>query len=157
MKTAPLLLFLALFSCERGGDYIDLYVYKTKADYSSKVSVKLSVDKSRITAAPGPQDVDTTKNWPMILADGYFLNGIFGSYNTGFLTIEKKDYYSWPKFPGSDSLYKLILDKEPFTMFYYFSDKSGILRNENGSIDTAKINQLITDGDLEEYFTCILK
>ncbi len=152
MKALIIILGLIFFSCEKGGDYEWLYIYKTKSDYSNKVSVELSPDKSKIVAAPGPHDVDTTSNWPQELANGYLLNGILGGSNTAFLSIDKKDYYEWPLYPGSDSLFKLIIDKDPFTELYYYSDEHNEFWNDDTGLDTAKMNRLIKDGQLEKYF-----
>jgi len=85
------------------------------------------------------------------LTNGYLLNGIFGGSNTAFLSVDKKDYYNWALYPGSDSLFKLILDDDPFMEFYYYRDEHNEFSNNNG-LDTAKMNQLIKDGQLEKYF-----
>jgi len=151
MRTIIILLGLMMFSCEKGGDSIDLWIYKTNSDYSNKVSVELASDKSKIIAAPGPHDVDTTSNWPQKLVNGYLLNGIFGGSNTGFLSLDKKDYYDWPLYPGSDSLFKLIIDKNPFVELYFYRDENNDFSNNNG-LDTAKMNLLIKDGQIEKYF-----
>lgn len=151
MKILIFFLCLIMVSCEKGGESVWLYVYKTKSDYTSKVSVKLSDDKLKIIGAPGPHDVDTSNVWPKKLTNGYLLNGIFGGKNTAFLSINKQDYFNWDIYPGSDSLYKLILDKDPFTELYYYCDEHNNFSSSNG-LDTTKINQLIKDGLLEKYF-----
>lgn len=151
MKILLAFLCLLMFSCAKDGNEVSLYIYKTKADYSEKVSVKMVPDKSKISSAPGPHDVDTTSNWPKKLTDGYLLNGIFGGSNTAFLSVDKKDYYDWPVFPGSDSLFQLILDDDPFVEFYYYRDEHNEFSDNNG-LDTIRLNQLIRDGELEKYF-----
>lgn len=151
MRTQLILFGLMLISCEKGGEEISLHIYKTKSDYLNKVSVQMSDDKTKIIAAPGPTDVDTSSNWPKKLVNGYLLGGIFGGSNTAFLTLDKKDYYNWPLYPGSDSLLKLIIDKDPFTELYYYRDEHNVFDTGNG-LDTAKMNQLIKDGQLEKYF-----
>lgn len=142
---------LLMLSCEKDGNDVSLYIYKTNSDYSDKVSVEMSNDKSKIVAAPGPHDVDTTSNWPQELTNGYLLNGIFGGSNTAFLSVDKKDYYDWTLYPGSDSLFNLVLDDDPFIEFYYYRDEHNEFSNNNG-LDTAKMNQLIKDGQLKKYF-----
>jgi len=67
MRILVILFSLLMLSCEKDGNDVSLYIYKTKSDYSDKVSVEMSNDKSKIVAAPGPHDVDTSSNWPLEL------------------------------------------------------------------------------------------
>lgn len=143
-----------LFSCEKGSD-VDktIYVYKAKADYSKNVCVELSSDKTKITSntCPGEGYNDC---WFIKLEGGYLLNGTAG-VNSGFLSITHEEYVqNYTGSPGADSLYKLLLDKDPFIEFYQFNDKHNVFYNENGhcGIDTAYLNYLILEDDLEKYF-----
>ncbi|MFC2152707.1 hypothetical protein ACFLSE_09275 [Bacteroidota bacterium] len=141
------------YSCDMGS-VVDkyIYVYKTKADYSLNVCVELSSDKSWITGFPGPSDVST--ELPVTLAEGYILDGAMGS-NSGFLSITNEEYIqNYAVSPGPDSLYKLLLDKDPFLEFYEFNDKKNVFYNESGvnGVDTAFINHLIREDNLQQYF-----
>jgi hypothetical protein len=155
MKKMALIFLLALIlaSCLKVKEFDGyvFWIYKTKKDYSHKVSVTLNNDNSQIISAPGPQDIDTSSKWPVNLANAYLLNGIFGGIHTAFLSLEKKDYFNWPLYPGRDSLYKLIIDKDPFTEFYSFEGDPHEFLNDNG-FDTAKMNLLIREGRLGKYF-----
>ncbi len=144
-----ILIGFLISSCEKDGEFETLWVYKTKADYSDKVTVKLASDKKRVTAFPGPWDIDY--RWPIKLNNGYYLNGVFGGINTGITKLTKEEYSDYPVALGSDSLYKLLIDKDPFTEFYEFEDKDNVFDSDTG-IDTIKLNQLINENNLEKYF-----
>lgn len=145
--------FICLFitNCERKGHAENLVVYKTKADYSDKVTVQLSPEKDRVTAFPAPWNRD--ERWPIRLANGYLLHGVFGGFRTGITALTWDEYSKNPTASiSSDSLYKLLIDKDPFLEFYYFDDHKGVFCNDDG-IDTALLNEVILAGELEEYFT----
>jgi hypothetical protein len=144
-----------LASCRKNycPDPTPIYVYKTVADYSSKVSVKLSDDKAKIVQAPGPNDIQHSSYETQYLVQGYLLNGICCGQNLAFLSIDKADYATWPLYPGADSLYKLIIDFDPLVVSYYNCGEKFLLDLDNGGIDTAQINQIIKDGELDKYFT----
>ena len=142
------------FSCETGSvDYEWIFIYKTKTDYSDKVCVQLTADKSKISSYPGPGE-GAPLYWPVELAEGYLLNGTRG-VNSGFLSITNEEYnQNYSTSPGADSLYKLLLEKDPFIEFYEFNDTKNVFYNESGAygIDTAYINHLIRENNLEKYF-----
>jgi hypothetical protein len=128
-----------------------IWVYQTKQDYFDKVAVELSEDKSEITAFPGPNDVNN--KWPVRLTNGYFLNGSFG-LNSGYLSLTKEEYGEYLTALPPDTLYKLLIDKDPFISFYSRDDHDNRFWDENGAygIDTAFINELIRKDKLENYF-----
>ena len=145
---------VVLVSCRKNycPDPTPIHVYKTVADYSGKVSVKLSDDKTKIVQAPGPNDIRHPGYETHHLVQGYLLNGICSGKNLAFLSIDKADYATWPVYPGADSLYKLIIDFDPLIVSYYNCGEKFLLDLENGGIDTALINQIIKDGELDKYF-----
>jgi hypothetical protein len=155
MKNMLKLLFFVftcffITNCDKDG-YITLLVYKTKADYSDKVTVKLSPDKDKVVGFPGPWNHD--ERWPMKLANGYLLHGVFGGLYTGITSLTWEEYSKYPTASLTpDSLYKLLIDKDPFLEYYSFEDHTGIFINEAG-IDTARLNNIIITGELEKYFT----
>lgn len=158
MKTFKLLFAISILvlttNCKKTfeGDFDSIYVYKMKNDYSDKVPVELSEDKSKITAYPGPNEVDK----PIALAEGCYLMGSFGS-NSGYLSLTISEYNQYEVPPGPDSLYKMLIDKDPFIRFYSRDNDKGF-QNENVSpygIDTSKINALIRRGALSNHFTRI--
>jgi len=150
MRKALFFLGMLMFSCAKDPYSEEFWIYKTKADYTNKVYVELSQDKSKITYAPGPSDVNPNSIWPMRLESGYLLNGIPGR-NTGFLSVEISDYHKWSHYIGADSLYSLILDKDPFIELYYYHDDDREFIKSNG-LDTVKMNEIIRSGQLEKYF-----
>ena len=149
-----LFLFIAatIISCEFGAENdISLWIFRTKSDYSDKVSVELSPDKTRITSFYGPQSSSYT---PIRLINGYLIGGVIGGINAGFLSITMEEYHTkYEVAPDPDTLYKLLIDKDPFTDFYTYNytKRKNIFYTDNG-LDTAQLNKLIRDGELEKYF-----
>ncbi len=151
-KVLVLLFMFLACSCERIKDKnVTIWVYKMKNDYSKNVPVRLSENKLKITVFPGPNDLDL--RWPVKLTNSYFLNGSIGS-NTGYLSLTIEEYNKYETSPGADSLYKLLIDKEPFIAFYQRDDYNSTFRDENGAygIDTILLNELIRNNELEKYF-----
>lgn len=147
MKTISIiyiLLTLIVVSCDYGNvQDLTIHVYKTKQDFSSFVPVQLSPDGLVITSAPGKCVP------PRKLAQGYFLGNTMG-INTAYLSLSIEEHNSHDPLLGVDSLYKYIMEKDPFLEYYISEDNE--LRNEDG-IDTAFINNLIMNKNLTMYFT----
>jgi hypothetical protein len=138
-------------SCERGYDRdttIQIYKFKPGKDYSTNVPVELSQDNEQITSAPGT--VNT--RWPTELTDNYYLNGSMG-VNSGYLSLTTEEYNSLDSKPGVDSLYNLLIEKEPYLEYYQRND-DGTFYNESeaNGVDTALINKLIRTNRLETCF-----
>ncbi|MEA1875149.1 MAG: hypothetical protein U9N51_12105 [Bacteroidota bacterium] len=150
------LFFLSFFMYLSCPFYIDsqnyeLCIYKTKNDYSENVPVELSKDNTRITSFSGPRGF--SDRYPLKLTNNYLLGGTFG-INTGFLSITKTEYKeNYDVAPGPDSLYALLIDKDPFKEFYYHNRGYDVFCNEDiDGLDTARINDIIMNGELELYF-----
>ncbi|WP_159518792.1 hypothetical protein [Sunxiuqinia indica] len=140
-------LFLGLQSCWWSGSEDDtIWVYKTKEDYSDKVTIELSKDKTRITSFYGPPDVQL--RWPEKLADGYYLNGTLG-VNSAILSVTKEEYMKQELPFSIDSMFSLIIDNDPFLEFYQYQ---GNEFNIEGGFDTVRINMLIKNNVLTKYF-----
>ena len=120
-------------------------VYKTKADYSKYVPVTLSDDKSKIVSYPAPQDVFTNGKLalPTALPHGFWLDNRGIGPNSCFIKITYEDYAKLPQAPSPEDLYKLIIDKEPFTEMYDLG-----LRN---LLKDGDINQIIKKHKLKGY------
>lgn len=145
------LVMLILYSCESGKvEDTSIMIYKMKYDYSKNVPVELSTDKSRITSAPGY----INEIWPIKLTGGYYLNGSMGP-NTGYTSLLINEYNKMEVKIGIDSLYKLIIDTDPFLEFYQRNDEDNTFHNDEGvnGIDTALLNKLIREEKLTLYFT----
>lgn len=101
-------------------------VYKTKADYSKYVPVTLSDDKTKIVSYPAPQDVFYQGKLavPTELCHGYLLDNRGVTPNSAFLKITYEEYSKLKEVPSLDELYKLIIDKSPFTEMYDLGARS---------------------------------
>ncbi len=155
MKRFIIISILAVFnifcSCEKVKDRdttIQIYKFMNEKDYSNNVPVELSTDKTKITSSPGGLNY----RWPVILDSGYYLNGSMG-VNSGYLSLTIEEYNSYDIKPGVDSLYILIVERDPY-LEYYERDDDGTFMNGSGAsgIDTAFINDLIRTDKLEKYF-----
>ena len=120
-------------------------VYKTKADYSHYVSVTLSDDKSRIVSYPAPQDVFTAGKLavPTALPHGFWLDNRGIGPNSCFIKITYEEYSKMPQAPSPDELYKLIIDKAPFTEMYDLGPRS--------KFTDAEIHTIVKKHKLKEY------
>ena len=112
-------------------------VYKTKADYSKYVPVTLSDDKTKIVSYPAPQDVyyQGKLATPEALAKGYLLDNRGVTVNSVFIKITYEDYAKLKDVPSLEELYKLIIDKSPFTEMYDLGNRSDF-KDEKKEIDT---------------------
>ncbi len=118
--------------CDASGPVI---VYKTRQDYSDKLSIQLSNDRDEITCYPGKGDAIHQK--PIELANGYLLKSMCGN---AFLSISIDEYVnSTQKFSSSDLL-SLVIDTDPFVEKYECCECT--------ERDTAKINILIKTNQL---------
>lgn len=146
MKTNEIILGISLvllFSCDSGLENDEMvHVYKSKGDYSLNTPVEFSSDKSTITSAPGKCEPAQT------LIQGFFLGNTLGE-NTGYLSMTIEEYNSHDPLLGVDSLYKYIMETDPF-IEYYIGDIESV-SNDYG-IDTSLINTLIQENRLLEVF-----
>ena len=120
-------------------------VYKTKADYSKYVPVTLSDDKSKIVSYPAPQDVFTAGKLaiPTELPHGFWLDNRGIGPNSCFIKITYEEYSKMASSPSPDELYKLIIDKDPFTEMYDLG-----ARNKFKDTD---IKEIVKKHKLKEY------
>jgi len=121
------------------------YIYKTKADYSNLVPVNLSDDKSTIISFPHPKDIYYNGELaiPVELTDGYLLDNRGISENVAFLNITYADYSKLKNTPSVDSLYSLIIEKEPLVELYFCGNR------HQYKDEVKQLNKLITDGNLK--------
>ncbi|MFW5850912.1 MAG: hypothetical protein ACOCWB_01685 [Bacteroidota bacterium] len=135
-----------------------LRIYKLKGDYIHNVCVGLSKDKTRIVAYPSPSgNCGDTATSPFTMKDGYYLDGCctYG-VNSAYLSVTKAEYQKM--YPLSrDSMYSLILDKDPYAEFYI--DEDNVLEIKEipdtthyFTLDTALLNDIITRKELDVYF-----
>lgn len=147
-----ILIFFNLFcSCEKVKDEdatIQIYKFDSARDYSNNVPVELSLDKNKITSSPS----ELNTRWPIKLVSEYYMNGSMG-VNSGYLSLTVEEYNSYDIIPGVDSLFELLVEKDPYLEYYERND-NGTFSSVNGAfgIDTAMINDLIRTDKLENFF-----
>ena len=112
-------------------------IYKTKADYSQYVPVTLSDDGSSIVSYPAPTDVyyHGVIALPTRLADGYLLDNRGITPHSSFVRITYDDYSKLKDAPPLSELYKMIIDKAPFTEMYDLGERNDYT-DAIGSINT---------------------
>lgn len=142
---------MSFYSCEKvkvEDSTIQVYKFDSIMDYSEYAPVELASDKAKITSSSSYLNY----RWPVKLSLGFYLNGSMG-VNSGYISLSKEEYNTLEIIPSRDSLYNLLITKEPYQEYYQRND-DGTFRNENGiyGIDTAKINRLIRTGKLGDYF-----
>jgi hypothetical protein len=122
-------------------------IYKTKADYSKNVPVTLSDDKLHVVSYPAPQDVyfHGELAYPTQLAKGFLLDNRGISVNSAFISLTYEEYSKLPAAPDPEGLYKMIIDKDPFTEMYNLGSRS---RYKDG---TQEINELIERHKLKHF------
>jgi len=121
-------------------------VYKTKKNYDNNIPVMLSDDKSKIVSYPDPSDVvnDNGYTTPTKLRHGYLLDNRGVGLNTAFLKITYKEYAKLQKPPSLDSMYKIIIDKDPIAELYDCGSRYEMT-------DPAKeVNEMIKNDELKK-------
>lgn len=127
-------------------------IYKTRKDYSNRVAVGLSEDKSEIISYPHPHDVFYNERlaYPSELRDGYLLDNQGVGMNSAFLNITLKEYSKLEEAPSLEELYKAILDKYPFTQFCKCGNRAALTDEVNN------LNVVIESGNLK-WCECLVK
>lgn len=113
-------------------------IYKTSKDYFNNVPVGLSDDKSSIVSYPDIADVfyQGELAYPTRLAGGYLLDNRGIGINSAFIKYTYEEYSRLNATPSAETIYNLIIDKNPFIEIYVLSCKK----------DTSEINRLIFSG-----------
>ncbi|QMU28074.1 hypothetical protein [Adhaeribacter radiodurans] len=108
-------------------------VYKTKQDYTDKVAVILTLDKTGIASYPHPQDIAKRGNKvkPLMLADGYLLDNQGINQNVAFTSYTFEQYAALPQAPSLEELKTRIIDKEPLQYMCHCGN-----RNQFTSLET---------------------
>ncbi len=122
-------------------------IYKTKNDYSDKVPVILSDDKSKITSYPGPKDLIRNKELalPIKLNDGYLLDIRGINQNVAFLDITYGTYTKAMRVFTVQQLYDMIIDKDPLLEMYDCGNKNKY------QDEVMEINTVIDEGKLDSF------
>ena len=90
-------------------------VYKTRADYSDKVAVTLSEDKTELVSFPHPRDIARPVGlpYPTRLADGYLLDNQGISAQAAFTSYTMEEYAALPEAPTEKEIMARIIDQDP--------------------------------------------
>ncbi|MGM0528691.1 MAG: hypothetical protein ACQERS_09810 [Bacteroidota bacterium] len=167
LSICGIILFVT-FSCENEHEALPrgFAVYKTKGDYFYNVSVGTnekgelyhhpafynprynSINDGRINIT----EDDTIYIFRARLIDGYIFGGEIGE-NSIFLDFTFKEYINYEinnncSGVPSKVLNEHILDADPFLELYIDQNRPGKYEIS----DTALINRMIRNGELEEYF-----
>ena len=121
-------------------------IYSTKGDYNNLVPVILSDDKSKITSFPHPSDIYYKGKlaYRTQLDEGYLLDNRGISKNVAFLSFTYDEYSKLDKVPSIDSLFALIVFKDPLVDMYNCGNRHQY-KDEVGDL-----NSLIINGHLEQ-------
>ena len=170
LKQSFILLLLLVSSCESFNSQSTapgITIYKTRGDYFDLVTVGLkdglivrrpsySHDSYKFNFANN----DTVYRYRVMLINGYVLDCESDKFTDVFLDISFKKHILMEQKLGrttlSDSvILKHIIDKEPYIEFYRDESTPRIFDQFPGEVDTSLINQIIREGNIEQYFTRI--
>lgn len=149
----PLILLFFVSACEKvkvKGDNVILY--KTKGDYTKNVFVTLSQDGEKLTHYPSVGDIDTIR-LPIQLTHEFMVGTGLNGENGIHSVVTSLTIFNYLNPISADSLFKLIIDFDPFIEYYISFDnvKRDYFFNDAG-IDTAKINEIILNNEINKYF-----
>ena len=114
-------------------------IYKTRRDYSDKVPVTLSEDRTMIISYPHPKDLYYLgqPSTPVKLRGGYLLDNRGIGVYTCFIDMTYQEFSSLDQAPDLAELDSLIIDRDPILEMYDCG-------NRNQYIDAeCQINYLI--------------
>ena len=124
----------------------NIIVYKTKGNYNNLVPIRLSEDKTQIVSYPAPSDLqkDGKFSTPTELKNGYLKDNIGIGKNTVFIKLTYEEYVKLNTPLLLSEMYKLIIDKEPFTEMYECE------KTENNTNNIDQLNQQISKGEINK-------
>ena len=123
-------------------------IYQTKADYSALVPITLNAEKTKIVAYPGPKDLFNQEGelrFPLALDEGFYLDEIGIGINSAFISLTINQYAHLMQLPSADSLFKLIVDKDPFKKMYDLGNRKHYI-GKNDSI-----REIVKRGKYKKY------
>ncbi|MGD1894817.1 MAG: hypothetical protein ACFB15_30010 [Cyclobacteriaceae bacterium] len=124
-----------------------IIVYRTKADYTQYVPVRLSQDGSRIVAYPAPSDVRKSDDYryPVKLKKGYYWDRQGVGATTAFLSITYAEYAALETAPDPETLLASILDSSPFLEMYHVGKTRDYQQVES------ELNEIIAQNRLNQF------
>ena len=123
-------------------------IYQMKADYSVLVPITLNAEKTEIVAYPGPKDLFNQEGelrFPLPLENGFYLDEIGIGINSAFISLTIDQYAHMMQLPSTDSLFKLILDKDPFKKMYDLGNRKHYI-GKNDSVQ-----EIVRSGIYKNY------
>ncbi len=154
------LFFFSSVNCNKKkteAQYPGISVYKTNSDYLDKITAGIKNNK----IYRGPYDdfyfytnTDTIFKGRIRLSRNYIIDTEADLIHDAFLDFSFKDFKIWTTKYGKtlpdDTIWKHILDKDPYVEFYRIKDRDMFFND--GELDTTGLNQIILDNELEKYF-----
>ena len=152
----PIFLIFIFFACKTTADIdyskvdydgIPTVIYKMKADYSNLVPVILNAEKTELIAYPAPKDLFNMEGelrFPLPLDKGFYLDEIGVGLNTAYISLTIDEYAHMIQLPLRDSLFKLIVDYDPFTKMYD-------LGNRKQYIDKNVVKEIVAKRKYKKY------
>lgn len=122
----------------------EVFVYKTRKDYSDNVPVIMDSSKTRIISYPAPSDLKIGNRLavPTRLKDNMFLDNRGIGPNAVFLSYTYSEYAALESAPAMEVLLNSIIDKEPIIFYAYCGKKNSykdIVNELNALIDSGQI------------------
>lgn len=159
-----LMLTLIIVRCGKTeADYPGISIYKTNGDYFELVDV--GVDNGKITRIPTAHYVssllfstlDTAYKARIRLADGYVLDLEANAKNDTYINLTWKELFLKEVKTGghvitADTLTKYIIDTNPYKEYYRETKYPQKYLPPSILNDTAEINAIIRNGELDKYF-----
>jgi len=109
-----------------------IIIYKTKANYSMLVPVRLSADKNEIVSYPDPRDVkdDSGFYYPTALKNGYWMDNIGVGANTAYLGMSLKEYSQLKEPLSLAEMMAMLVDANPFTEMWNCGNRGSVSVDE---------------------------
>lgn len=162
LKISVFVLLFALMGagCKPAPTSPGISIYKTNGDYYELVTIGMKGNKIfRTSHLINDQyrfnytNNDTVYKRRARLINGYVLDTESSEEYDVFLSLTFKEYMRKETKYGylpDDSVYKYIIDKDPYTEYY--REKISEMSEGFSISDTAAINELIRKGELQKYF-----
>jgi hypothetical protein len=128
-------------------DGIPTVIYKVSDDYVHLVPVVLNEEKTKVVAYPAPKDMYNPKGelrFPTPLDKGFYLDQIGVGLNSAYTSLTIEEYAKMDTPPNLDSLYRLVIEKDPFKRMYN-------LGNRKQYLDEELVKEIVSSGKYKAY------
>lgn len=122
-------------------------IYKVSDEYVNLVPVILNEEKTKIVSYAAPGDMYNSEGelrFPTPLSKGYYLDQIGVGLNTAYTSLTIDEYAEMETPPKLDSLYQLIISKDPFKRMYN-------LGNRKQYLDEEVVKEIVSSGKYKSY------